>query len=423
MQLTVNEYRAKIYEIMSTTGANNSNGTAGGAGVNQRAQVASAAFKQKTKKFMSANKGMTTNGHGVDEGEKGQQRIIQLMDNCNCPFERLTKSSMNHYKLDGVTEKEQSQQNVGVPYINNKGKLHQQPSRSHGCDGPKLAYGARMRNKVSCMPAVAEAANNKALTNKVGSRVPPAQLLLATAQPANGTILPRSGDVMRMNMNNTRNSTHHQQHQQQQQTYNRVDQERGGGRGRATGQTSEVAGGSAMPQRCYENRLKVLEEKIRRHKQEMTDFLRVGNNNKKLAAIQAAAANKPVQAVVLQNGRLGDSLIGGGGRRIESKLSCSSSSTTSTSNQSLKQQQQHRPISQAERKPAFRCGCTPNGTAVNGLSRSSVVGGGSGSLFVKSSSAAAAAGGSATTSMKAGFGVISATDLYKLRSSEIINQS
>lgn len=409
IQLTVNEYRAKIYEIMSTNGTNVSNKGVANSAVGGRATqggVGVGAFRTKTKKFMSASKASSTNGHEIMTEEKGH-RISQLQENCSsCPFERMSKSStINYNKLEAEREED-----AGVSSYN-KSKLQQH--RQHGDHCGQTTYGQRMaaaRNKVSCMPAVAEAANYKTLSkhqqHQNHSRIPPVELLGSTT---GGVILPRSDDVHRMNLNNNnRNSSQYQR----QTTLLKTDQqqERGGGRGRVMGghnatETSTTT--TALPQRCYENRLKVLEEKIRRHKQEMTDFLRVGNNNKKLASIQAAAGNKPVQAVVMQNGRMGDGLMGG--RRIESKLSCSSSS--STSNQSLKQ------ISQGsmDRKPAFRCGCKPSAAvASNGmLSRNAVGGGGmNGKLFAKPSSA-----------VNAGFGVISATDLYKLRSSEIISHN
>lgn len=415
IQLTVNEYRAKIYEIMSTSRAEKAtNGVATAGGGGKGAPVG--AFKAKTKKFISANnKLVTTNGEGAMEKGPYQHRLNPPQDNCSCPLERMA----NGYKLEAELNG------------NNKNNKLQQPS---------LTNGGRVRNKVSCMPPVAEATAAAAATvpskSKLGaSRVSAAQLLLSSSSAlaaaggggGNGVILPRSCDVARMNMNNGRNSTHHQP--AAAYANNTEHGERGAGRGRTVmggggngGHSSEA---SAMPQRCYENRLKVLEEKIRRHKQEMSDFLRVGNNNRKLASIQAAAANKqPVQAVVMQNGRLSDALLGGGGgggggKRIESKLSCSSSSTTSTSNQSLKQ------ISQSVERPAFRCGCKPNATASSGLSRN---GGGGGKLFPKSAAAGVGGGGGGgrggpTPAVGSGFGVISASDLYKLRSSEIINQS
>lgn len=406
IQLTVNEYRAKIYEIMSTSGGGNNNtaaaakgGTTGGA-VNQR-------FKNKTKKFLGANKSAATipkedHSHSVDE--KGHHRINHLLVNCNCPFEKM------------AAEKEKT-----------KSLQH----KSNGSECQSYGMQARMRNnKVASMPAVAEASNYKTLSKTQGhgrEKATPAQLLQSSSLPIAG-ILPRNDDVMRMNMTNSRNGHNYTQ----QQIFGvKSDQERIKGGTRNGGYASDAvpAVPPAMPQRCYENRLKVLEEKIRRHKQEMTDFLRVGSNNKKLASIQAAGTvTKPVQAVVLQNGRLVGEVSGGGGggglgRRIESKLSCSSSSTTSGSNQSLKIGSQG--------KPAFRCGCTSKpigvggggaGGGLNGLSRN--LGGGSGKLFEKSSSAAGGLGGGGGGNlMKTGFGVISATDLYKLRSAEIINQS
>lgn len=369
MQLTVNEYRAKIYEIMSSTGGGGGSAATTTSTGQQKSQ---GTFRTKTKKFMSATKTSSsskTNGAHVvvataaNEADKGQQRIRQLMENCTCPFERLAKSTTNVYRLDAAT---------------------------------------KMRNKVvGSMPSVADAAHFKTAPRAVSTQPP--------LSSNGGVILPRSTEVQLVptrlvagggSYNN--NSNNHNNNNQ------KTEQERGGVRGK-----------EGLPQRCYETRLKVLEEKIRRHKQEMNDFIRVGNNNFKFPPKQAAEVNKQPPGLLMRS----TSRFGGlGGGRIESKLSCSSSS--STSNQSLPMKgshfQQHQQSSHGSssnssgmdcRKPAFRCGCKPGSGAV--VARKVVGGGGTnGKLFSKSPS-----------SSMAGFGVISASDLYKLRSTEIISHN
>lgn len=373
VQLTVNEYRAKIYEIMST----NKSSASGGATTTGQ-QKSQGTFRTKTKKFISASatktssSSSTANGAHVvvaaaaneaDKGQQQQQRIRQLMENCTCPFERVAKSSSttNVYKLEA-------------------------------------ANATKMRNKVgSSMPSVADAAHFKTAPRAVTTTHP----------PSNGVILPRGGHDVQVvptrlvaggSYNNTINNNNNNKNQKTE-------------RGRGVGL-------EGLPQRCYETRLKVLEEKIRRHKQEMNDFIRVGNNNSKFPPKQAEVnkqqGTQQAASLLMRNSsRLGL------GSRIESKLSCSSSS--STSNQSLPtkgnhfQQSSHGSSGMDCRKPAFRCGCKPSSSAV--VARKVVGGGGAGGgtngkLFSKSPS-----------SSMAGFGVISASDLYKLRSTEIISHN
>lgn len=314
-------------------------------------------FRAKTKKFASA----------------GYKDASLIDDGCGCPpADRLIGYSTNA-TFNGVDVDKQVD---GLNHFTRSKQL----TRGHMTG----EYQTRMNRRKMCgMPAVGEAQNYKTYpppNHKSHTSTVPVQIN-SSYTAGQGVVLPRTEETGRING-----------HPQLQ--------ERGTGRG-------TVPGGIAMPQKCYENRLKVLEEKIRRHKQEMTDFMRVGNSHKRLANIQNGN-QKTVQAVTIQNGRLIENPVNGNVRRTDSKLSCSSSSTNSTL--SLKQP------SQQEKKPAFKCGCSkPN------LMPSRSLGGGmGGKLYPKVANGSTGGPGS---SLNSGYGVIAATDLYKLRASEIVNRS
>lgn len=423
MQLTVNEYRAKIYEIMSTTttattttavAASEKTGLGSKTRNSTTTLTKAGNFKTKAKKFTSAS---TLNGSRISLAneaatpaveEKGDRVVVvrQSPEDYNCPFEGQSKST-NGYKL----------------------KAHQQHHHHLPTATDYQSYGSKMRNKLACIPIIADAAAAANQKLRMGSTVAATKgsnhnNRYGHSPPANGAILPRNNDVMVARLNNNSNKTE----------MGRAGGGKGGCGGGGGGKGMTAAEG--LPQRCYENRLKVLEDKIRRHKQEMVDFLRVGSNNKKLASIQAAKStsamahhHQPPTTMPSAGmyGKLGDGLIygngggegGGGMRRIESKLSCSSSSSSQSlkavhhhhSHHHLIQNQQQ----QLNRKP-FRCPCKPSpATTTSGLGMTTHKGlmmqqqHPDSKLFTKSHS----------SSTLNGCGVISASDLYKLRSAEI----